>query len=169
MLDTILDEIVAALKAAGVCAFRAFPETAEALPAGGGVSVAVEAYRVSGSGMGDYLGTRAASGGQGEKELFGRRLELTLGLDVFAPFGGTAGAAACDRAADALRLALAALPAGVKLLEMDCGEVSADEALGAYRCRCEAKCVAFLVAETDGEAPEFTDFKLKGSVKNGDQ
>lgn len=164
-----MDEIVAALKTAGVCAFRAFPESAEALPAEGGVSVSIGSYRVSGSGMGDYLGTRAASGGQGEKELFGRRLELTLGFEVFAPFGGTGGAAVCDRAADALRLALGTLQAGLRVLEMDCGETAADETVGAYRCRCEANCVAFLVAETGGEAPEFTDFKLKGTVKNGDQ
>ena len=37
MLDAVLDEVVAALKAAGVSAFRAFPEAAET----GGVSVGV--------------------------------------------------------------------------------------------------------------------------------
>ena len=85
------------------------------------------------------------------------------------PFGGTGGAAGCDRAVDSLRETLSALPAALKLLEMECGEVSPDEELGAYRCKCEVKCIAFLVAETDGDTPEFTDFKLKGSVKNGDQ
>lgn len=165
MLDAVLDEVVAALKAAGVSAFRAFPEAAET----GGVSVGVESYAVNGAGLGDYLGTRTASGGAGEKELYGKRLALTLGFEVFVPFGGSGGAAGCDRAADKLRDALAALPEGLHALEMDCGEVSADEVLGAYRCRCAAKCLAFLVAETDGGEPEFADFKLKGTVNNGNQ
>jgi hypothetical protein len=169
VLDTVLDEIVTTLKGAGVVAFRIFPEAAEALPASGGVSVGVESYSVSGSGLGDYLGTRRASGGAAEKELYGKKIALTLGLEVFVPFGHSGGAAACDRAADKLRDALAAMPAAIKILEMDCGEVSADEVLGAYRCRCAAKCTAFLVAETDGEEPKFTDFKLKGTVKYGDQ
>ena len=169
MLDVILDTVVSTLKGAGVTAFRAFPETAENLPAAGGVSVEAETYKVSGAGLGDYLGTRAANGGKAEKELFGKRLELTLGLEVFAPFGGAGGATVCGQAADNLHEALAALPVGLKVLEMDCGEVSADEELNAYRCRCTAKCLAFLVAETDGEAPEFTDFKLKGTVKNVNQ
>ena len=168
MLDAVLDEVVAALKGAGVCAFRAFPETAEALPADGGVSVGVDSYAVNCSGLGDYLGTRAAGGGKAEKELYGKRLSLTLGLEVFVPFG-PGGAAGCDRAADRLRDALPALPQGLRVLEMDCGEVNADEELGAYRCRCTVKCLAFLVAETDGEEPEFTDFKLKGTVKYGNQ
>lgn len=169
MLDAVLDEVVAALKAGGVSAFRAFPETAETLPAAGGVSVGVDSYVVRNSGLGDYLGTRAADGGAAEKELYGKKLSLTLGLELFVPFGGAAGAAGCDKAADKLRDALAALPEGLRVLEMDCGEVSADETLGAYRCRCAAKCLAFLVAETDGGEPEFKDFKLKGLVKNGNQ
>ena len=97
------------------------------------------------------------------------RLALTLGFEVIVPFGGSGGAAGCDRAADKLRDALAALPEGLHALEMDCGEVSADEVLGAYRCRCAAKWLAFLVAETDGGEPEFADFKLKGTVNNGNQ
>lgn len=168
MLDAVLEAIVGTLKEAGVFAFRAFPEAAEKLPAAGGVSISVESYRVNSSGLSDYLGIKTAGGGTGEREVFGRRLALKLGMEVFVPFG-CGGSAACEQATERLREALTKLPSGVRLLEMHCGEVNADEEAGAYRCKCRAECLAFLVAESDGETPEFTDFKLKGTVKNGNQ
>lgn len=169
MLDAVLGAVVAALKAAGIRCFRAFPEAGEDLSDGASVGVGIDSYKVLSAGMGDYLGVRAASGGRDEVTLFGKRVELTLGLEVFAPFGGKGGSVDCTATADALREALLSLSEGLKALEMECGEVKADEELGAYRCRCQAKCLAFLVAESDGDTPAFTDFRLKGTVKNGDQ
>lgn len=169
MLDAVMDATTAALNAAGIRCFRAFPETEEDLSAGAGVSVGIDGYKVLSAGMGDYIGMRAASDGHDETALFGRRVDLTLGLEIFAPFSGKSGSSFCTEILDRLRNALSTLPEGMKTLEMDCGEVRADENLRAYRCRCQVKCRAFLVAESEGDAPAFSDFRLKGTVKNGDQ
>lgn len=169
MLDAVMDAVVAALRSAGIRCFRAFPETEKDLPDGAGVSLGIDSYKVLSAGMGDYIGMRAAAGGSDETALFGKRVDLTLGLEVFAPFGGKSGSSLCTETMDRLRNALSTMPEGMKALEMDCGEVKADEELGTYRCRCQVKCLAFLVAESEGDTPVFTDFRLKGTVKNGNQ
>ncbi|NLH01876.1 MAG: hypothetical protein GX488_08290 [Clostridiales bacterium] len=167
MLDMVLETIVDFLKRENISAFREFPERKSNIKSGVSVSVGIESCRYLSSGMGEYLGVRTPSGGKDEKELFGRRMEIELGLEIFSPFGGEFGASGCVRCADSLRECFGRLPPSIRALEMECGEIRADEKMSAFRCKCKLRCMAFLIAERSGDDTEFLDFVLKGTVDSG--
>jgi len=167
MLNDILDAVVNAIKSAGINAFREFPEKRDDLKSGASVSVGADSCKCLSSGLGEYLGTRAGAGGSGDAELFGRRLELELRFEIYSPFGAAYGAADCVRCADSLRECFGVLPPGLKALDMECGEIKADEELSCFRCSCALHALAFLVAESTGGETEFLDFVLKGTVDSG--
>ena len=167
MLDDILEAVVAAMKAEGLNAFREFPERRTDLKTGVSESVGIDSCKQLSSGMGEYLGTRAGEGGTADTELFGRRLELELRFEIFSPFGTSFGASGCVQGGDRLRACFCKLPSGIRVLDMKSGEISADEKLSAYRCVCNLRALAFMVAESDGENTEFLDFVLKGTVDSG--
>ncbi len=167
MLDGIMDAVVTALQAEGINAFREYPEKRADMKTGISVSVGLESCKFLSPGMGEYLGTRAGTGGSADIELFGRRLELTLRFEIYSPFGAAYGTAGCVQYADRLRSCIGRLPSGIKALDMDCGEICADDRLSCYRCICTFRCMAFLVAESDGTETEFLDFVLKGTVNIG--
>ncbi|MEG0876073.1 MAG: hypothetical protein RSF77_02895 [Oscillospiraceae bacterium] len=164
MLDTVLTAVVSALTAAGIKAFRQFPNRRADLSLGAFVCLGVDSCKCLSSGLGEYLGIKIGAQGL-ETELFGRRLELLLGFDVFSPFESAAGADGCIQCADALRGALSGLPSSIRGLELSCGEVSADEESGCFRCKCTLRALAFLVAESSGDGTEFLNYVLKGTVK----
>lgn len=167
MLDDVLDAVVTVLKAENLNAFREFPERRADLKTGVSVSVGIDSCKYLSLGMGEYLGTRTGVGGKADAELFGRRLELELRFEIFSPFGTTFGASGCVQYTDSLRACFGKLPSGIRVLDMNCGEVSADEKLSAYRCVCSLRALAFMVAESDGAETEFLDFVLKGTVDSG--
>ena len=167
MLDDILDAAVNAINTAGISAFREFPERRADLKSGASVSVGADSCKCLSSGLGEYLGTRVASDGGEDVELFGRRLEHELRIEIYSPFGAAYGAAGCLRCADSLRECFGAMPSGLKALDMECGEIKADEELSCYRCSCVLHTLAFLVAESTSGETKFLDFVLKGTVDSG--
>lgn len=168
MLEMILEETTAALRGAGLAAVREFPDGKAACESGAVVAVGLESCKFLGPGLGEYLGVLAREDGR-ESELFGKRLELCLRLEVFSTFSRKEGAGACMAAVAALGSALEKLPEGLKPLELCWEELRADERLGMYRCPCTLRCLAFLVAERGEEEAEFLDFTLKGRLLNGEQ
>lgn len=167
MLDTVLNAVIATLEAQGLRSFRDYPEREADLQSGACVCIGVESCRCVSAGMGEYLGVKAGLGGSEDAELYGRRLELVFCFEVFSPFGESFGAAGCRDCADKLRRCFDLLPSGIRILELDSGEVFADEELLAFRLKCKLRCTAFLVAEGEGGEGEFLNFLLKGTVKNG--
>jgi len=168
MLDMILDTVISGLREAGLDARREFPGGQANLRAGAQVAVGVESCRFLSPGLGEYLGLLEKADGS-KVELFGKRLELDLRLEVFSAYSDTAGAQACMGAVSALRPALERLPAGLKLLSLSWDRVRADERFRVFRCPCVLRCLAFLVAESTGEEPEFLNFALKGRPVDGDK
>ncbi len=167
MLNTVLDTVVSVLRAEDLNAFREFPERRADLKTGVSVSVGIDSCKYLSSGMGEYLGTRAGIGGKDDTELFGRRLELELRFEIYSPFGTAFGASGCVQCLDSLRASFGKLPSGIRALDMDCGEICAEDKLSAYKCVCKLRCLAFMVAESDGNETEFLDFVLKGIVDSG--
>lgn len=167
MLDSVLDAVVSTLRAEDLNVFREFPERRADLKTGVSVSVGIDSCKYLSSGMGEYLGTRTGTGGSADTELFGRRLELELRFEVYSPFGTAFGASGCVRCVDSLRTSFEKLPSGIRVLDMDCGEICADDKLSAYKCVSKLRCLAFMVAESDGNETEFLDFELKGIVDCG--
>lgn len=168
MLETVLEAVVSALQEGGLKALREFPDQKADLGTETLVAVGLESCKFLGAGLGEYLGTSVKEDGN-ETELFGKRLELRLRLEVFSPYSKKSGAQACLDAVTGMSAALERLPAGLKPLELGWEELRADDRLRVYRCPCTLRCHVFLVAERSGEGAEFLDFVLKGRVVHGDE
>ena len=91
-------------------------------------------------------------------------LLLTLLIEVYAP--RTMGAAGCEEAAEAITQAMmTALPEGLKLKTIQWGKAGWDKTAGMFRLEANAKYAAYFVAEAAEDETVFTDFVLKGTVK----
>ena len=106
------------------------------------------------------------SQGEGRCSLtgYGRKMLLTLLIEVYAP--RTLGAAGCEEAAETVTQALmTALPEGLKLRSLQWGKTGWDKTTGMFRLDASAKYAAYFVAEAAEDETVFTDFVLKGTVK----
>lgn len=168
MLETVLEAVVSALQEEGLKALREFPDQRADLGAETLVTVGLESCKFLGAGLGEYLGTSVKEDGN-EAELFGKRLELRLRLEVFSPYSKKGGAQACLDSVTAMSAALERLPAGLKPLELGWEELRVDDRLRVYSCPCILRCHVFLVAERSDDATEFLNFVLKGRVSHDDQ
>ena len=111
-------------------------------------------------GFQDYLGTVQEENGP-ERELYGREVELTLALDIFAPRDG--GESACQKAAEtAVESLMCRGAAGLNALEIQTGQVEFLEKEGLYRLKTTCRCRAWLVARMDDGGGAFVDFEVKG-------
>ena len=111
-------------------------------------------------GVKDYLGTHQEENGL-ERELYGREVELTLALDIFAPRDG--GESACQEAAETAAESLMCRgAAGLNALEIQSGQVEFLDKEGLYRQKTTCRCKAWLVAWTDDDGEAFVDFEVKG-------
>ena len=159
MIDKALDAVIEAIRGRDLDAVREFsPEILGEInkPL---VCVGVKSCGVRSSGLGDYLGTGLVDGR--EQELYGYRLELTLGLDIFS---GSAGElqAACQKLNDRIT----GLPKGFKRKVLTMGKISWDGETELFTCPCSLSCQAFLTRAGEADTGEFTDFNLKGAYKN---
>ena len=114
-------------------------------------------------GFKDYLGTHREENGL-ERELYGREVELTLALDIFAPRDG--GESACQEAAETVAESLVCHgAAGLNALEIQSGQVEFLDQEGLYRQKTTCRCKAWLVARMDDGGGAFVDFEVKGRMK----
>jgi len=161
MLDTVMDAFTKALRDGGVDALREYPGTRIGRRKMPLVCVGAKSGRLSGSGMGDYLGTDKNGGG----EIYALRLELVLGMEIFSPVEYDGG---CIAVFEKISAALPQLPSGLKPSALICGEVSPDYDTGMLKCGAELHCTASLVCRAEEETGEFMDFELKGVLKQHD-
>lgn len=161
MLESVLEAVIGALKKGGLEAGGEFPFESRRLT-GPWICVYAGDCRSLDSGFGGYLGLKARDDGS-QTELYGRRLELELLFDVYAPLKA-GGSELCRRTADKLRGLTETFPQGLRILELSGGRMTAEEGMGAYRCSFRASCAALFLAEAYGDEGEFSDFVLKGVV-----
>ena len=162
MIEKVLKAAVGAIERLGYRACEEFSFESGELE-GALVCVSAGECRCMDPGMGRYLGFREEADGS-FTEIFGKRLEPELIFRVYAPFGEK-GAGLCREVCGALCGMERFFPSGLRLLELDGGEMEAVEALAAYCVVCRAKCAAVFLAETVSEDEEFLDFVLKGDVE----
>lgn len=108
-------------------------------------------------GFQDYLGERYDEATGQWVEFFGKKAELTFGLDLYG-----AAAEEVQGAVDALSLALGqGGPEGMRTVEWSAGEIVYQESARRYMCPVRAKFAVWMtaVAKEDGE---FLDFEVKG-------
>lgn len=158
--DKIREQMTAFLTGQGIRAVTAWgPEGRRRLtePV---AAVSLRACERGPGGFRDYLGERYDEGAGVWQELYGRRMRVVFGLDLYAP--KESGAAGCQALFDRMAGALeAGGPEGLKLRELSRGEVAFDQGGGLFRCPAEAVCEAYLYAVAD-EGGAFLDFEVKG-------
>ena len=165
-LDDIRERMADYLNGNGVPAITAWPERPRAAARGAVAAVSLRSCEGESGGFRDYLGERwNETSGQWE-ELYGKRVTVTFGLDLWAGTGEQGGEEQIRRAFDRLAGALqSGGPDGLRIERLACGETDYDRTAGRWRCPVEAVCSAYLYAAAE-EGGAFLDFWVKGAVEH---
>lgn len=127
------------------------------------VVVSIRGCKAGPAGFQNYLGERYDEKTDRWEERYGKKAELTFGLDVYAPEKGDG--EMVQRAFDALAgVLILGGPEGVDLREFSCGQTVRDSESRRLKRPVEAVCTAWLCAVTDAGGA-FIDFELRGVVK----
>lgn len=162
-LNALRETVARQLRQAGVNAVTAMESARAARWREAVAAVSLSKVVCAPGGFKDYLGMRREPDGT-ERELYGREVELTLALDIYAPRDG--GESACQEAAEAVTETLVCQgAAGLTALELQTGRVEFLESAGLYRLQISCRCRAWLVAVMDSGGGAFVDFEVKGRVK----
>lgn len=161
-LDQVREQMTAFLQQAGIHALGAWSQEKRLRHTQPVVAVALK--RVNGGPVGfrDYLGERYNENTDTWEELYGRRLELTFGLDIYAASDITECQATVDRLAQAFA---GGGPSGLKVGALTCGEPTYDNKSELFRCPAELECAAWMYAVADDGGQWLTDFEVKGEWK----
>ena len=143
------------LKEQGMEAAAAWGEERR-LRAGKAVAVvSLRGFESGTPGFQNYLGERYNTAEGRWEELYGKRVELTFGLDVYA-----ASAEEVQAGLDRLNAALGEKgPAGLCPVSLSAGETAYQSGAGRYFCPVEAKFSAWATA-AKGEDESFLDFEV---------
>ena len=122
--------------------------------------VTLREYAALPAGFEHYLGERYNEETAAWEEIYGRKVELTLGLDLYAPEMGCGEdlQGLLERLTQALTLGA---PAGLQVERITCGQTRWDESQRLLKREVSAVCTAWLVAVCP-EGAEFLDFELRG-------
>lgn len=127
------------------------------------VVVTVRSCEAAQGGFAYYLGERYNEETARWEELYGRRLELELGLDVYAP--EQSGQGQVQGLLEKLTAALTLeQPEGLRVEKLVCGELVWDQKQRRLHQEVTAKCTAWLCAAAPEETV-FLDFELRGGWK----
>ena len=152
--------LAAYLRENGLEAVTAWSRERRTRPGRAVAAVSLRAMEGGAPGFQDYLGERYDPEREQWRELYGKRVELTFGVDISA-----ATAEEVQAGLDALGAALSrGGPAGLRSVGFSTGETAYDPAAGRYACPAQARFSAWMVAEA-GEDGAFLDFEVKGENK----
>lgn len=159
-LENIRQVMADFLREKGICAVTTWPMEPRAERDGPVVAVSLRKCKAQPASFQDYLGERYDPAADRWEERFGKRAELTFGLDIYGPEKGDGEKiqAAFDKLAGALLLGG---PEGMDLREFSCGETVRDGESRRLKRHVEAVCNAWLCAAGGG----FIDFELRGVMR----
>ena len=159
-LDKIRERMADYLTRCGVAAVTAWPADERLRREGPVAAGTLRACQAGPAGFQSYLGERYNQETEQWEELYGRKVRLTFGLDLYA--SPQTGEAALQTALDALAQACAGGgPEGLTLQEFSSGETFYDEAGRLLRKPAQAVCTAYLYAVTE-PGGLFLDFEIRG-------
>ena len=152
--------LVRYLAGAGVEAVAAWPGEHRSQAGQAVAAVSLRACSVGPPGFQDYLGERYDEAAGRWEELYGKKVRLTFGLDLYA-----ATAAQVQEGLDALTAALArGGPEGLRPVAFSAGETVWRKEAGRYFCPVQAEFEAWSYAVT-GEDGAFLDFTVRGESR----
>jgi len=147
------------LREAGVDAVTAYPAEERRRRTGAVAAVSLRGYEGGPAGFRDYLGERYNETSGTWEELYGKKVRLTFGLDLYA---GAEGEDALRQTFDRVVRALSGGgPEGLRPVEVNGGETAYDRGTGLLKYPAEAVCEAYLYAVAD-EGGRFLDFEVRG-------
>ena len=138
--------VAAAIKAAGCAAIESYSEEQLKRYATAVAAVGTKETVIEESGAAQYLGEKVDEATQETVSVYGRKMLLTLLIEV-------------------TQALMTALPEGLKLGSLQWGKTGWDKTTGMFRLDASAKYAAYFVAEAAEDETVFTDFVLKGTVK----
>ena len=127
------------------------------------VAVGIKKGSAVSPGFAEYMGELTDASTGASSELYGKRFDVTVSLGIYSPKGGAFGAQGCVDTFSAVAAALGAMPSGLRVRELSCGETRFDGATGMFLCNAEMKCTAFMYAVRSDER-EILDFTLRGTM-----
>lgn len=159
-LNAVRQSVVELLREYGVYAVAAMERGDRRRWNGPVAAVSLNRVVYTSGGFLDYLGLRHNDESGCEDELYGRAVELTLGLDLYAPRDG--GEGACQQALGIMAEALTCRGAGgLSVQELQSGAVEFLERDSLYHMPVKCICKGWLVAVMDSSG-SFVDFEVKG-------
>ncbi len=125
------------------------------------VTVGLKAGEGLPSGFAEYLGMRYDREEGEYHEIYGKRLDVTLGINVYSPKSEEYGAPECLNIVSGIIAAVPAFPTGIKVRKISCGETKYDVSVDMFLCTAELECTCFLYANGKDDG-EFLDFRVRG-------
>jgi hypothetical protein len=124
--------------------------------------VSLKSLELTSLGQQNYLGEQIEEGGTLRIPIYGRKLELTFGLDLYAPKGE---AAQCHALFAQLGQALClSSPQGLTVEKLCCGDVRYDSDGDCLTCSAELVTGAWCYLTTQEDGEEITEFIVKGDT-----
>lgn len=161
-LNLLRQSAVELLEEYGLCAVTAMEASPRKRWDGPVVAVSLSQVACSGSGFQDYLGLQKDPETGKQAELYGKSVELTMALDIYAPRDG--GEQACQEALGTLAEAVTCRGlGGLSVREVSAGRVEFMERDGLYRLPVSCLCRGWMVARMD-DSGAFVDFEVKGRM-----
>ena len=159
-LNLLRKSAVELLKECGLYAVTAMDAAPRKRWDGPVVAVSISRVVCAPGGFRDYLGLRTDPDSGVESELYGRGVELTVALDIYASREG--GERACQETMAVLAEAVACRGlGGLTALEVNGGRVEFLEKDGLYRLPVTCLCKGWLVARVDNGGA-FVDIEVRG-------
>ena len=160
-LTQVRDAVTAALEQAGLRALTAFPEEQMRQYPAAVAAVGVGTAEGRTVGFSNYLGQVYDEEAGTVLELYGKQLEAVIAVDVRADR-----AADCERGCEtAAEVLLGGLPAGIRGGELAWEGLCWEKETGMFLRRGKLRCQAVFVARSEGEEAGFSDFILKGVMR----
>ena len=163
-LEQVKASLAATLNQAGIAAVTEYgPKTLKRYH-GAVVTIGLRRGESRQVGLCDYLGEQEEQETGVRREVYGRRLDITLSLDTWA--GREIGAAACQCALEQIHdVLLTDLPAGIRPGDMTWEEVRWNQTADMFQQQGTLQCSAYLTATTQEESGMLSDFILKGVLE----
>ena len=161
-LETLRQAVAAALNAGGVNAVAALEPEARRRWDGPVAAVSLAGVECGPGGFQHYLGVWKNPDTGLEEEVYGRKAQFTLDLDLYAPRSGGEGACR-DALAQAAEILLTGGAGGLDVAELVADRVEFLTQDGLYRLPVRCRCQGWLVVRRDS-AGVFTDFEVKGRL-----
>ena len=162
-MGTVRERMADYLNGQAIPARTAWPEHGCPLGKTPVAVVSVRGCQAESAGLLDYLGEQLNEQTGLWEELYGKKVRLTFGLDLYAPAKGDG--ADLQRAFDALAGALTlGGPEGLSVREFSCGETVYDSGTGMRKRPVQAVCETMLTAAAR-PGGVFSDFELRGGMK----